>query len=302
MKDKILLQVWGPTASGKTAFAAHIAQCLQTEVISCDSRQFYKEMQIGTARPKPDELLGIPHHFLGHLSIHDAYSVGHFERDALGLLSTLFKAHPVVVMAGGSSLFARAVSEGLDEFPEVPQHILTKVEELEQNEGLPGLQHAVQLADPTYWNHVDQQNPARLRRALQVSWATNQPFSSYRTGAPAPRPFTTIKWGLYPNREWLYERINQRVDLMVEEGLIQEAQALHPYKHLQALQTVGYAELFDHFAGMCTLEEAINRIKQNSRNFAKRQLTWMRKEPGLKLFETAPSGTELSQLLHNLLT
>lgn len=165
---KVLLQIWGPTASGKTAFAVRVAEALNTEVISCDSRQFYAEMQIGTARPLPEELRGIPHHFLGHLSIFSSYSVGQYERDVLALLSTLFANHQVVVMAGGSSLFARAVAQGLDDFPEIPQEVIARVAQLEATEGLAGLQREIQSADPTYWERVDQQNPARLRRALQV--------------------------------------------------------------------------------------------------------------------------------------
>lgn len=275
--QKYLIVIGGPTASGKTAFAIRAALYWDTEILSADSRQFYREMRIGTAKPSATELAQVKHHFIDHLSIHDAYSVGDFERDALQALEQIFRARQVAVLAGGSGLYVRALCEGMDAFPPVPAEILAEVERLYAAGGIAALQDALRQADPTYFAQVDARNPARLIRALSVCWASGEPFSAFRKGAPASRPFKPIYVQLDWPREILYERIDQRVDDMMAQGLEAEARQLYPWRHLPALQTVGYQELFEHFDGLISLEQAVTRIKQHTRNYAKRQLTWMRR-------------------------
>lgn len=297
----VLLQILGPTASGKTALAVQLAQRLHTEVLSCDARQFYREMRIGTARPDEAELKGVPHHFLGHLSVSQPYSVGLYEADALALLHRLFLDRTVVVMAGGSGLYSRAVERGLDKFPDIPVSIRDQVKHLEDSGGLEALQKAVAEKDPGYWEVVDRNNSARLRRALEVCLATNRPYSSFRTGERTERNFRTVKWALMPDREKLYETIDRRVEKMMEAGLLEEVRSLLPYRHLPALQTVGYTELFAFLDGKCSLEEAVTAIQKNTRNFAKRQITWLRKEQDLHLLhpeEPQPVERILSSLNH----
>ena len=269
----------GATASGKTGLAIRLAQHFQTEILSADSRQFYREMSIGTAKPTPAELAQVPHHFIDSLSIFDPYTVGDFERDALDKLRSLFEQHQVVILAGGSGLFIRAVLEGLDDFPEVPEETKQQLQQAYEEQGLPFLQRELQEKDPTYYAEVDLENPVRVLRALGVIRASGQAFSSFRQGQTKERFFEPICVLLDWDRALLYQRINQRVDLMMEEGLLEEARRLFPHRQLNALQTVGYQELFDHFAGQHDLETAIELIKRNSRRYAKRQGTWFRKRP-----------------------
>lgn len=272
-----LIVVGGATATGKTALSIQLAQYFDTEILSADSRQFYREMSIGTAKPSPTELAAVPHHFINTLSIHEAYSVGDFERDALSLLQRLFEKRDKVILTGGSGLFIHALCEGLDAFPEVtPEHKAT-VAAGEAAGGLVWLQRQVALADPVYFQKVDTQNPARLRRALEVYLASGQPYSSFLAQAKPPRPFTCTYILLEWPREMLYARIDKRVESMIAAGLEAEARALWPYQHLPALHTVGYEEWFAHFEGKYTQSEAIEKIKQHSRNYAKRQATWFRK-------------------------
>lgn len=277
MKQKHLIVIGGATASGKTAFAIRTALHFNTEIISADSRQFYREMNIGTAKPSAEELARVKHHFIGHLSIHDPYSVGDFERDALALLEQLFQQYDRVVMAGGSGLFVKAVCEGLDAFPEVPEAIRAGVMEFFENHGLTALQEELRQSDPVYFAEVDRNNPSRLIRAVSVCRASGRPFSSFRRQVATPRFFEPV----YVRMDWpraeLYRRIDQRVDDMMRRGLLGEARALYPFRHLPALQTVGYQELFDYFDQKTNLEEAIRLIRQHTRNYAKRQLTWMRR-------------------------
>lgn len=275
---KYLLVVGGATASGKTAFAVQLAQYFRTEIISCDSRQFYKEMNIGTARPSETEMQGIRHHFVAQLSIFEPYSVGDFEKDGLILLEKLYESQDLVVAVGGSGLYIKALCEGLDDFPDIPENIRQEVRDLYQQQGLEALQLAVQQVDTEYYKVVDRQNPHRLIRALEVSRASGQPFSSFRQHKTRQRPFTPIYIQVNLSREELYERINRRVDDMMGRGLLAEAEKLYPYHYLNPLQTVGYQELFDYFNGKTTQEIAIDKIKQNSRNYAKRQLTWWRRD------------------------
>lgn len=283
-EPKYLIVVGGPTGSGKTAMAIRLAQYFQTEILSADSRQFFQEMSIGTAKASPEELHAVPHHFINSLSVEQTYSVGDFERDALALLARLYQKHQVVILAGGSSLYIKALCEGLDEFPEVPDLIRAEVEKLYQNEGIAALQQELEQVDPIYFEQVDRANPQRLIRAISVYRASGLPFSSFRTQQAEPRFFSPTYLWLELPREELYQRINQRVDQMLIAGLEAEARSLYAQRHLNALQTVGYQELFDYFAGDISREEAIELIKRNSRRYAKRQGTWMRRDGFWKTF------------------
>jgi len=282
---KRLIVVVGPTAVGKTAMGIKLAKHFHTEVISADSRQFYKEMSIGTAKPDKDELEQAKHHFINSHSIKDEYSAGDFERDALSLLDKLFKERDIVVMVGGSGLFVRAVCEGLDILPKAPAAVRERLNTIFEREGLEPLQQKLKEVDPDYYNTADIQNPQRVIRALEVYEATGQPFSTYRVREISKRPFDMITIGLNTERKKLYERINQRVDKMLEDGLIDEVRSLSHYRDKPALLTVGYAEVFDYLDGNISLGEAILRIKQNSRRYAKRQITWFKKYGDTVWFE-----------------
>lgn len=277
MSEKVLLAVVGPTGIGKTALGIQLAKHFNTEIVSADSRQFFKEMEIGTAVPSKEELEQAPHHFIQHKSIFEPYSVGDFEKEALFLLEDLFQKKDVVVMVGGSGLYVDAVISGLDEFPEVDPEIRSKLNQRLEDEGLQSLQKELKQKDPEYYKSVDLENPHRLIRALEVCQASGKPFSSFLDKPRAARPFKSFYIGIDAPRETIYERINTRVDLMMEAGLLREAENLYANKGLNALQTVGYKELFEYIEGNCTLEFAISEIKKNTRRFAKRQLTWLRK-------------------------
>ena len=279
--DKTLIAVVGPTAIGKTSWAIRLAKHYNTEIVSADSRQFYKEMKIGTAVPSNFELAEVPHHFIQHRSIAEPWSVGDYERAAIGLLKKLFKKKNVVVAVGGSGLYLQALARGLDEFPDVDrsirENLINKFEEM----GLPYLQNQLKEADPDYYELVDLDNPRRLIRALEVFLASGKPYSSYLAKPKANRSFNTIYLGLSAERPVVYQRIEQRVDLMMEAGLLIEAEDLIGYRNLTALQTVGYQELFKYFDGQWDLETAVKEIKKNTRRFAKRQLTWLRKNKSI---------------------
>lgn len=275
---KTLIVIAGPTASGKTAFAIKLAQALNTVILSADSRQFYKEMSIGTAAPTKEELSQAKHYFVHHISIEDKYDVADYEHDVLQLLDKLFKTHDAVIMTGGSGLFIDAVCNGIDAMPDVEPKIREKVEKLYQDEGLHGMQEVLKLLDPDYYAIVDQQNPRRLQRALEVCYQTGLPFSSFRSGIAVQRDFNIKKYAILWDRQQLIERIDKRVDMMMEQGLLEEAKALYPKRHLNALNTVGYKELFAYFDGGCSLKEAVEQIKIHTRQYAKRQMTWLRKD------------------------
>ena len=282
---KILLTVVGPTAIGKTSLAIDLALHFGTEIISCDSRQFFKEMSIGTAVPSSEELAQVKHHFIQHKSIFDTYSVGDFERDAITLLKELFKQHNVVIMVGGSGLYADTVVYGLDDFPEVSPEIRNELNELYQKQGITYLQTRLKDLDPIQYTQMDVQNPQRMMRALEVCIASGKPYSSFLNKKETLRDFTNISIGLTAEREVVYNRINERVELMLENGLLIEAQTLFPHKKLNALQTVGYRELFNFFEGKTSLDFAIEEIKKNTRRFAKRQYTWFHKNKDINWFE-----------------
>lgn len=274
-----LLVVAGPTAVGKTALCVQLAQHFQSEIVSADSRQFFREMSIGTAKPSSGEMQGVPHHFINSHSITQDYSAGRFEADCLQLLETLFQRHPVVILTGGSGLYLQAVTDGLDELPPADPAIRVR---LQQELAELGLEHLVaELArlDPVAHARIDRQNHQRVLRAVEVCRATGQPFSSFHTGrTAAERPFRMLKLALTREREELYTRINQRVDQMLEAGLLAEVEALLPYRHHNALQTVGYQEIFGYLDGLYDWDEAVRLLKRNTRHYAKRQLTWLRRD------------------------
>ncbi len=281
MNNKVLIAVVGPTAIGKTALGILLAKHFDTEIISADSRQFFREMKIGTAVPPDEELKAVRHHFIQHKSILDPYSVGDFEKEALTLLDSLFQEKDVMVMVGGSGLYVDAVIHGLDEFPEVEPKIRESLNQELQEKGLEHLQKELKSRDPEYYKRVDLDNPHRLIRALEVSIAANRPYSSFLTQNKPERPFKHLYVGIEAPREVIYERINARVDQMMEMGLLEEVNRLHPHKNLNALQTVGYKELFEYLDGHCSLDVAVSEIKKNTRHFAKRQLTWLRKNDNI---------------------
>jgi tRNA dimethylallyltransferase len=279
---KKLIVIAGPTAVGKTAAAIKLAQQLKTEIISADSRQFYREMTIGTAKPDNDELAQAKHHFINSHSITENFTVGDFEKEALQLLNELFRTHDRIIMVGGSGLFIQAVTQGFDDLPTADPEIRQRLNQEFTEKGILHLQARLKEVDPEYYDQVDLNNPQRLIRALEVFEATAKQFSSYRKATVNRRPFESIKIVLNLPRDVLYDRINKRVDIMVEQGLIEEVRSLMPYRHLNALNTVGYSELFDYLDDKTDLNTAINLIKQNTRRFAKRQLTWFRKDKDIK--------------------
>jgi tRNA dimethylallyltransferase len=297
--DKYLIVIAGPTASGKTALSIELAKHFNAEIISADARQFFKEMNIGTAKPTKQELSQIKHHFINSHSIHEAYSVGDYEKDVINFLDDYFKEKDIAIMVGGSGMYIRAVCEGVDKYPEVPQEIRFELQDQYQKQGIEFLQKELEICDPEYYKKVDLQNPHRLIRALEVFRASGQAFSSFQKNGKTERPFKIIKIGLNWEREKLYERINLRVDQMMENGLEEEAKSLFEFKHLNALQTVGYQELFSYFENKISREEAINLIKQNTRNYAKRQMTWFRKEKEL-IWVGHKDFEKIQELIKNL--
>lgn len=275
-KQKTLLCILGPTAVGKTAAAIQLAKRLGTEIISADSRQFYKEISIGTAKPTAEELAEAPHHFIGHLSVAQDYNAGDFERDALAKLEQLFLTHDTVVAVGGSGLYVKALIDGLDDLPLADEELRQELNELYQQKGITPLQERLMSVDEAAYDQTEIQNPQRLMRAIEIALAKAKGFIPNRK--KHTRNFRVIKVVLNLPREVLYDRINNRVDVMMQQGLLEEARAMLSFKDTYALQTVGYKELFDHFEGKHSLEKAIELIKQHTRNYAKRQLTWFKKE------------------------
>lgn len=281
---KTLISIVGPTAIGKTNLAIEVAKHFQSEIISCDSRQFFKEMKIGTAVPSEEELAEVKHHFIQNISIHEKYSVGDFERDGLAFLDNYFETNDICVMVGGSGLYEKAITVGFDEFPEVDPKIREDLNNELAEFGIEKLQEELQEVDPKYFEEVDIFNKQRVTRALEIFRASGLPFSHFRNQDLDKRPFNIIKIGLELPREEMYDRINLRVDMMMNEGLLNEAKNLFPLKDLNALQTVGYRELFDFFEEKITLDFAIEEIKKNTRRFAKRQMTWFKKDETVNWF------------------
>ncbi|WAC40445.1 tRNA (adenosine(37)-N6)-dimethylallyltransferase MiaA [Pedobacter sp. SL55] len=295
---KTLIVVVGPTAIGKTALAIELAKHFNTEIISADSRQFFREMSIGTAKPSEEELAAAPHHFVNSHSVTQLFSTGDFEVQALALMDKLFVRHDVLVMVGGSGLYINAVCNGLDEMPDIDLAIRERLNQQFLNEGIEPIREQLSQLDPEYFAKVDQSNPQRMIRGLEVVLSTGQKLSSFLTSNKKERPFNIIKIGLNTDREKLYQQINHRVDLMMENGLMEEVKSLEPYKELNALKTVGYSEIFDYLEGKTDLPTAIDKIKQNTRRFAKRQLTWFRKDTENTWFEPGQSE-EVIEYLEN---
>ena len=293
---KTLLCILGPTAVGKTATAIKLAQALNTEIISADSRQFFQEISIGTAKPSVEELTQAKHHFIGHLSIHQPYSAGDFERDALLKLDELFKQHDVVIAVGGSGLYVKALIDGLDDMPKADENLRNELNQLFATQGIEPLQQQLLLLNPDLYNQTEILNPQRVMRAIEIALAIKTGFVP--NTKKHKRNFNVIKVVIDLPREVLYDRINKRVDVMMQQGLLNEAQSMLPHRDNYALQTVGYKELFEYFDGLYSLEKAVDLIKQHTRNYAKRQITWFKKEA--PDFWFSPDQTqEILALLHD---
>jgi len=278
MTDKILIVIGGPTGVGKTNVAISLAQHYQAEIVNADSRQVYAELNIGVGKPSDEQLKAIPHHLIGHVSIHEPYSVGQYAKDASAIVDELFLKNRIVIVSGGTGLYLKSIMQGLDEFPEVPGEIVDRWTTRWKEEGIENLAHALEKIDPDYFAIVDRKNPMRLIRALSVSEATGKPFSSFRSNPSIERSYHIFPILLERPREELYLRINQRVLDMLDQAWLEEAKSLFPYRHLKSLNTVGYKELFEVLEGKMELSEAIPKIQQSTRNYAKRQLTWWRNQ------------------------
>jgi tRNA dimethylallyltransferase len=298
LHPKTLISIVGPTAIGKTALAIELAQHFSTEIISADSRQFFKEMEIGTAKPDAAELAAAKHHFINSHAVSQLFSTGDFEVEGLKTLDGIFQKHELAIMAGGSGLYINALINGLDEMPDIDLAIREKLNNQFEEEGLTAIQDRLAALDPEYFAKVDQQNPQRMIRGLEVFLSTGQKLSSMLSATKKERPFNIIKIGLNTDRAILYNRINQRVDKMIADGLLEEVISLTSFKKYNALNTVGYSELFDYLEGKCSFEEAIIAIKQNTRRFAKRQLTWFRRDKEINWFEPNQSA-EIIEFVEN---
>ena len=299
--DKYIISIVGPTGIGKTSLSIKLATYFKTEIISADSRQFYKEIPIGTAAPSNEEQKVITHHFIHNKSILDKYSVGDFEREAIECISTIHKHNPIVVLVGGSGLYVQAVLEGLDDFPEVNANIRTQLNTEFKTNGIQGLQKELKSLDPIAHETIALDNPHRVIRALEICRGTGKAYSSFLNKEKKKRNFKTIQIGLTAERSLVYERINRRVDLMIAQGLIDEVKSVFEYKHLNALNTVGYKEVFRYLEGHCSLEFAIEEIKKNSRRFAKRQVTWFKRQEETKWYDHSVPIEEILAYINKML-
>ena len=296
MKNNTLIYVAGPTSVGKTKFSIELAKKFKTEILSCDSRQFYKETSIGTGVPSKEELSEINHHFIQHKSIREIYTVGDFEKEIIYKINKLFKYNKTLIMVGGSGMYADAVMFGLDKFPEVSKETRNQINYYYKVHGLKSLQNLLYQNDPIYFNLVDKNNPVRLIRALEVSISSGQPYSSFLGKSNKKRNFVSKMILLQCPRKKLYNKINKRVDLMLDKGLEKEAYDLMRYKELTPLKTIGYKELFNHFEGTLSLDDAINEIKKNTRRFAKKQMTWFKKYDNAFRFSSNKPVSEVFNL------
>lgn len=281
---KTLIVITGPTAVGKTALCLDIAQHFGIPIINADSRQIYKELKIGTASPTSEQLQLVPHYFVGSLSLTDYYSASLFEQQVLEILSRQFRSHDFALMAGGSMMYIDAVCDGIDDIPTVDDVTRETLKRRLAQEGLEALVEQLKELDPEYYEIVDRQNPRRVVHGLEICLMTGKTYTSFRKREKKQRPFRIVKIGLNRPREELYDRINQRVDQMMQQGLLDEAKALYPMRQMNALNTVGYKELFDYLDGRWPLEEAVERIKGNTRRYARKQLTWYKKDPQIRWF------------------
>lgn len=282
--DKTLIVLIGPTGVGKTELSLHIAEYFKTAIISSDSRQLYADLKIGTAAPTEEQLKRVPHHFVGTLKLTDYYSAAQYETEVLHLLSDLFKANDAVIMTGGSMMYVDAVCKGIDDIPTVDNETRELMKQRFEQEGLEPLCAELKLLDPEYYKIVDLKNPKRVIHALEICYMTGKTYTSFRTRNTKERPFRIIKIGLTREREELYNRINRRVDIMMEEGLLEEAKSVYPYKHLNSLNTVGYKEIFKYLDGEWELSFAVEKIKQNSRIYSRKQMTWFRRDTDIQWF------------------
>ncbi len=296
MTKPILVVIVGPTAVGKTSISIELAKKFNSIILSADSRQFYKEINIGTAKPDQKQLSEVPHYFVDNLSIHDFYSVGAFEQDVLAFLAKHFEQNRVAFLVGGSGLYIDAVLNGLDDLPQVPEELRWQIMQEIDSQGLSILLEELKAKDPVYFNAVDRSNTQRVARAIEVMRYTGLPFSSFLKKSTRTLPFEIVKIGITAERASLYENINKRVDEMMTQGQLEEARQMHEFKELYALQTVGYKELFDYFEGKCSLDEAIELVKRNTRRFAKRQLTWFRRDTSTVWFQNNQTEA-IAQLL-----
>ncbi len=290
MPTNTLIVIAGPTAVGKTALSIELAKLYNCPILSADSRQFFKEMSIGTAKPTIDEMQGITHYFINNISIKDPYNIGQYEKEAIAKIEQLFEQHATLILVGGSGLYINAILNGLDEFEEIPSEIRTALTQAYETKGLSYLQEELKKHDEIYYHQVDLNNPQRMMRALEVCYHTQKPYSSFKTKVKKERSFNTLPILINMERDQLYARINKRVDIMMELGLLEEVKSLHPFKNLNALNTVGYKELFDYLDNKISLQQAIDLIKQNSRRYAKRQLTWFNHQGEFETFN--PSDIE----------
>ena len=291
MNGKTVVIICGPTAVGKTSLAIQLAQHFNTQIISADSRQCFKELNIGVAKPLAEQLRQAHHYFINSHTIHEEVNAASFERYALQAIQEIFKQQDIAIMVGGTGLYIKAFCEGLDNIPTIPDEIRNSINQQYNTKGLAWLQNEIQTKDPLFWQTAEQQNPQRLMRALEVVEATGQSINSFRTGEKLQRPFNIIKIGLELPREELYQRINQRVDNMLQDGLIEEVKSLISFKSLNALQTVGYKEFFDYFDGVFSLEQAVGELKKHTRHYAKRQITWFKKDEQIQWFQ--PNAIQL---------
>ncbi|MFD0962761.1 tRNA (adenosine(37)-N6)-dimethylallyltransferase MiaA [Pseudofulvibacter geojedonensis] len=299
MNNKYLISIVGPTAIGKTALSIKLAKYYNTEIISCDSRQFFKEMTIGTAVPEPDELVATQHHFIQNISITENYSVGTFEREAINKLNELFIKHDTVIMVGGSGLYVNAVINGLDDFPKIDTSIRENLTQRLEKEGIESLQKQLKELDPVSYEKIAIDNPQRLSRALEICIGSGKPYSSFLNKKDSKRNFTPISIGLTADRALMYNRINQRVDIMMEKGLLNEVKSLYKYKTLNALNTVGYKELFKFLDGEWNLDFAVSEIKKNTRRFSKRQITWFKRDESTKWFDYLYNLNDIIEYINN---
>ena len=290
IKNKFLIIILGPTASGKTNASIKIAKSFQTEIISADSRQFYKELKIGTAAPDHSQMSGIIHHFIQTISVHEYFNVSMYEQEVLKILNELFLKKDFVVMVGGSGMYIDVVCHGIDDLPTIDPKIREKLQKKFETEGIEELRSELEKRDPVYYKKADLNNPKRILKALEICVMTGTPYSSFLTQSRKQRPFKILKIGLKPDREELYNNINHRVDEMITRGLIEEARSLSCIRHLNALNTVGYKEMFDYLDGKITLEEAVSLIKRNTRRFARRQLTWFNRDETITWFTPGDIG------------
>lgn len=299
MKNTVVVLA-GPTASGKTALAIRIAQQLGTEIISADSRQCYRELSIGTAKPTPDELAAVPHYFINSHSITEEVNAATYEQLALQYAADIFTRHSVAIVTGGTGLYIRAFLEGMDQMPAIPPDVRAAIREQYEANGLSWLQETLRHRDPAFYATAEIMNPQRLLRALEILEATGQSIATFRTSTPQQRDFNIIRVGIQLPKELLHERIHQRVDMMMNAGLVEEVRSVAAFRHHNALQTVGYAEIFDHLDGKISLPEAVDAIKTHTRQYAKRQMTWFRRDAAMQWFDAREGDTAMDWITQQL--